>query len=135
MQRLYEITVPGLSMRTDLPAIRRRLLAVFPRVVEVLAMTTPATVLVVYRGEDEIDAWCEELDDAVTARRERCTRRTRLRGQQSRSQIAPSRSATGNVFSLRAPAAAACCRSDHEPVAAYSIRRSCFAWSRMPTTR
>jgi hypothetical protein len=23
----------------------------------VLAMTTPATVLVVYRGEDEVDAW------------------------------------------------------------------------------
>jgi hypothetical protein len=42
MPKRYEITIPGLSMKDDFPAARRRLLAEFPRVVEVLAMTTPA---------------------------------------------------------------------------------------------
>jgi len=101
MQRLYEITIPGLSIKSDLPAIRRRLLAAFPQVVEVLAMTTPATVLVVYHGEDEIDAWCDELNDAVATRPGRCTPRTRS-CDQPRSQSASSGSSTGNVFSLRA---------------------------------
>lgn len=69
MQKLYEITIPGLSMKADLPAVRHRLLADFPRVVEVLATTTPATVLVVYLGEEEIDAWIEALGDSVATRR------------------------------------------------------------------
>jgi hypothetical protein len=55
MQRLYEITIPGLSMTADFPAVHHRLLADFPDVVDVLAMTTPATVLVVYTGEQEVD--------------------------------------------------------------------------------
>jgi hypothetical protein len=37
MLNLYEITIPGLSMKHDLPAVRHRLLADFPQVVEVLA--------------------------------------------------------------------------------------------------
>jgi hypothetical protein len=67
MQKLYEITIPGLSMKADLPAIRDRLLADFPRVIEVLSMTTPATVLIVYRGEEEVDAWIDALSDSVRA--------------------------------------------------------------------
>jgi hypothetical protein len=67
-QRLYEITIPALSIETDFPAVRHRLRGDFPRVVEVLAMTTPGTVLVVYDGEDEIDAWCRALSDAVATR-------------------------------------------------------------------
>jgi hypothetical protein len=45
MQNLYQITIPGLSMKAGFPAARRRLLGDFPQVVEVLAMTTPSTVL------------------------------------------------------------------------------------------
>ncbi len=69
MQKLYEITIPGLSVAADLPAVRDRLLTDFPQVVEVLATTMPATVLIVYRGTDEINAWLDALDDSVAARR------------------------------------------------------------------
>jgi hypothetical protein len=69
MQKLYEITIPGLSMTADFPAVRHRLLADFPRVVDVLAMTTPATVLVVYTGEQEVDCWIDALSDSVATRR------------------------------------------------------------------
>jgi hypothetical protein len=69
MQKLYEITIPGLSIRADFPAVRHRLLADFPHVVEVLAMTTPSTVLVVYLGEHELDAWLDALSDSVATRR------------------------------------------------------------------
>jgi hypothetical protein len=62
--RLYEITIPGLATDTKFTDIRRSLLAAFPRVVEVFAMQTPETVLVAYRGEDEIDAWCQTLSRA-----------------------------------------------------------------------
>jgi hypothetical protein len=68
-QRLYEITIPALSIETDFPAVRQRLLGDFARVVEVLAMSTPGTVLVVYHGEDEVDAWCRALSDAIETRR------------------------------------------------------------------
>ena len=69
MPKLYEITIPGLSMKTDLPVVRHRLLADFPQVIDVLAMTTPATVLVAYTGEAEIDAWLDALCDSVATRR------------------------------------------------------------------
>jgi hypothetical protein len=69
MPKLYEITIPGLSMTSDFPAVRHRLLADFPDVVDVLAMTTPATVLVAYRGGDEVDAWLDALSDSVASRR------------------------------------------------------------------
>jgi hypothetical protein len=69
MQKLYEITIPGLSMKTDFPAVRHRLLADFPDVVDVLAMITPGTVLVVYRGKEEIDAWIDALAESVATRR------------------------------------------------------------------
>jgi hypothetical protein len=69
MQRLYEITIPGLSMTADFPAVRHRLLADFPDVVDVLAMTTPASVLVVYTGEQEVDGWIDALSDSVATRR------------------------------------------------------------------
>jgi hypothetical protein len=38
-------------------------------VVEVLATTIPATVLVAYLGEDEVDAWLDALSDSVAIRR------------------------------------------------------------------
>ena len=73
MQKQYEITIPGLSMTADFPAVHHRLLADFPDVVDVLATTTPATVLIVYTGEHEVDCWIDALSDSVA------TRRTRLR--------------------------------------------------------
>jgi hypothetical protein len=69
MQKLYEITIPGLSMKVDFPAVRHRLLADFPQVVEVLAMTTPATLLIAYRGGQEVDAWLDAISDSVATRR------------------------------------------------------------------
>jgi hypothetical protein len=69
MQKLYEITIPGLSMKADFPAVRHRLLADFPHVIDVLAMTTPATVLIVYSGGEELDAWIDALSESVATRR------------------------------------------------------------------
>jgi|SRR5579884_2070297 len=69
MQKLYEIMIPGLSMTADFPAVHHRLLADFPDVVDVLAMTTPATVLVVYKGEPEVEGWIDALSDSVATRR------------------------------------------------------------------
>jgi hypothetical protein len=69
MPRLYQITIPGLSMKGDFPAGRRRLIAEFPRVLEVFATTIPATVLVAYVGADELDAWLDALSDSVAMRR------------------------------------------------------------------
>jgi hypothetical protein len=69
MPRLYQITIPGLSLKGDFPAARRRLIAEFPQVSEVLAATTPATVLGAYLGEDEVDAWLDALSDSVATRR------------------------------------------------------------------
>jgi hypothetical protein len=69
MQKHYQITIPGLSIKGDFPAARRRLIADFPRVLEVLPTTIPATVLVAYHGEDEIDAWLQALSDSVAVRR------------------------------------------------------------------
>ncbi len=69
MQKLYQITIPGLSLKRDFPAARRRLIADFPRVQEVIATTIPATVLVAYLGDDEVDAWLDALSDSVAIRR------------------------------------------------------------------
>jgi hypothetical protein len=69
MQNLCEITIPGLSIKAEYPAVRHRLLADFPDVLEVLQTTTRATVLVVFRGEEEFDAWVDALSDSVATRR------------------------------------------------------------------
>ncbi len=69
MPRLYQITIPGLSLKGDFTAARRRLIADFPRVLDVLATTIPATVLMEYLGEDEVDAWLDALSDSVATRR------------------------------------------------------------------
>ena len=69
MQQLYRITVPGLSVKSDFTAVRRRLLVDFPAVIDVIATTAPATVLVLYRGQAEADAWLAAVADAATRRR------------------------------------------------------------------
>jgi hypothetical protein len=71
MQQLYKITVPGLSVKSDYSEVRDRLLGDFPGVIDVLATTAPATLLVLYEGSDEIDAWLAALSESVTTRRVR----------------------------------------------------------------
>jgi hypothetical protein len=75
MQRLCRITVPGLSLKWDFAAARQRLLSDFPDVHEVIATTAPATLLVLYAGEDDVEAWLDALLDTVAARRGRPSRR------------------------------------------------------------
>jgi hypothetical protein len=65
MLQLYDMTIPGFSMTADLPAVRRRLLAQFPRVREVLATLVPGTIRIVDQGQDEIDRWLEVLSKAA----------------------------------------------------------------------
>jgi hypothetical protein len=65
MQKLYKIIVAGLSVKSEFSNVRDRLLADFPAVLDVLATTAPATVLVLYEGRDEVDAWLAALSDSV----------------------------------------------------------------------
>jgi hypothetical protein len=65
MLQLYDVTIPGFSMTADLPAVRRRLLAQFPPVREVLATLVPGTIRIAYEGQDEIDRWLEVLSKAA----------------------------------------------------------------------
>jgi hypothetical protein len=69
MQRLCRITVPGLSVKRDFSAARRRLLADFPNVDEVVATTAPGTLVVLCSGPEDIDA----LLDAVATRQVKAT--------------------------------------------------------------
>ncbi|HWD73969.1 MAG TPA: hypothetical protein VG371_02440 [Solirubrobacteraceae bacterium] len=69
MPKLYEITIPGLSVRRELPAVRRHLLAGFPQMVDVLATLAPGTIHIVYRGDDEVDGWLAALTEAVARQR------------------------------------------------------------------
>jgi hypothetical protein len=75
MHRLCRITVPGLSIKLDFTAVRQRLLSDFPNVHEVVATTAPATLLVVYSGPDDADAWCNALLDSIATRQVRATRK------------------------------------------------------------
>lgn len=68
-QHLSEIVIPGLAIDSEFTDVRRALLAAFPGVVEVFAVRTPEALLIAYRGEEEIDAWCETLSSAVAMRR------------------------------------------------------------------
>ena len=64
MQRLCRITVPGLSVKRDFATARRRLLAAFPNVEEVIATTAPGTLLVLSSGSVDVEAWLEVLLDS-----------------------------------------------------------------------
>ena len=75
MQRLCRITVPGLSIESDFTPARQRMLANFPDVHDVLATTAPGTLLVVYSGPDETDAWYKALLESIATRRARNPRR------------------------------------------------------------
>jgi hypothetical protein len=75
MHRLYRITLPGLSIKSDFTAARQRLLSDFPNIHEVVATTAPGTLLVVYSGPDDADAWCNALFDSIATSHPRATRR------------------------------------------------------------
>jgi hypothetical protein len=62
MQRLCRITVPGLSVKRDFTAARRRLLAEFPAIQEVIATTAPGTLLVLSCGPEDVEGWLDTLD-------------------------------------------------------------------------
>jgi hypothetical protein len=66
MQRLCRITVPGLSLGRDFTTARRRLLVDFPDIQEVVATTTPGTLVVVCSGSEDVDAWLDALLESVT---------------------------------------------------------------------
>jgi hypothetical protein len=84
MQRLCRITVPGLSARRDLAAVRERLLAEFPNVEEVLATTNPGTLLVLTSGSpDEAEAWLNAVSDTLATTRALARWRGRLDGHDS----------------------------------------------------
>jgi hypothetical protein len=74
MPRLFMVTIPGLEVKSDWPAVHDRLLDEFPAVTDVLATTIPETVLIAYQGHAEVDAWLEEVDEALTSRRVRSPR-------------------------------------------------------------
>jgi hypothetical protein len=57
MPRLHMITVFGLNVKFDWPAVHDRLLDDFPHVMDVLATTIAATLLIVYEGDADIDDW------------------------------------------------------------------------------
>jgi hypothetical protein len=69
MSQLYMITVPGLQVKSDWAAVHDRLLDDFPAVTDVLATTTTATLLIVYEGDADIDAWLNRVSDAILSRR------------------------------------------------------------------
>ncbi|HWX97974.1 MAG TPA: hypothetical protein VNZ01_14120 [Solirubrobacteraceae bacterium] len=66
--QICRLTVPGLSIRRDFEAARRRLLEGFPDVHEVVATTAPATLLVLYSGTDEVELWLDALLDSTHTR-------------------------------------------------------------------
>jgi hypothetical protein len=60
-QRLCRVTIPGLSIKRDFTAARRRLLAEFSDIDEVIATTAPGTLLVASSGPEDVDAWLDVL--------------------------------------------------------------------------
>jgi hypothetical protein len=71
MPRLYMLTVPELEVRTDWAAVHDRLLDDFPQVTDVLATTMASTLLIVYEGDADVDAWLDALGEAILIRRVR----------------------------------------------------------------
>jgi hypothetical protein len=66
MQKLCRITVAGLVVKRNFTAARRRLLAEFPDIEEVIATTAPGTLLVLSCGSEDINAWLDTLDSLTT---------------------------------------------------------------------
>lgn len=71
MPQLCMITVPGLQVKLDWAAVHDRLLDDFPQVTDVLATTMTATLLIVYEGDADIDAWLRGVSEGILSRRMR----------------------------------------------------------------
>jgi hypothetical protein len=67
MQRLCRITVPGLSLKQDFKAARRRLMHDFPTIEEVIATTAPGTVLILASDPVDVNGWLQTLRTVSTA--------------------------------------------------------------------
>jgi hypothetical protein len=80
MQELCRITVPGLSLKRDFTAARRRLLAEFPDIQEVVATTAPGTLLVLSTGSEDVEAWLDTLDSLAIRGGPKTGRLRRRRG-------------------------------------------------------
>jgi hypothetical protein len=61
MQRLYQVTVPGLDVVSDWRVVHDRLLDQFAEVTDVLATTMKGTILLVYEGSADPDEWLETV--------------------------------------------------------------------------
>lgn len=79
MQMLCRITIPGLVVKRDFSAARRRLLTEFPEIEEVIATTAPGTLLVLSRGPEDVDAWLGTLDGRVGSEARKTVRLRRRR--------------------------------------------------------
>ena len=62
------VTVPGLRVTSDFASVRDRLLDDCPGVLDVLPTTIKATLLIVYEGRVNLDAWLERAGDEVVWR-------------------------------------------------------------------
>jgi hypothetical protein len=69
MPQLYMLTVPGLEVKSDWATVHDRLLDDFPDITDVLATTIMSTLLIVYEGDADIDAWLEGISDGILSRR------------------------------------------------------------------
>ena len=69
MQQLLMITLRELDVGLDWRAVHDRLLDDFAGVSEVLATTTPRTILIAHEGPPEIDGWLESIGEAILSRR------------------------------------------------------------------
>jgi hypothetical protein len=79
MPRLYMLTVPGLNVASDWSPVHDRLLDEFPEITDVLATTMPATLLIVYEGGANVDAWLDGMSDGILSRRPSAAGALRLR--------------------------------------------------------
>src|SRR6476619_5230539 len=75
------LTVPGLKAASDWAAVHDRLLADFPGIKDVLATTMTATLLIVYDGDANVDAWLEGISDGILSRRISAENAARVRTQ------------------------------------------------------
>jgi hypothetical protein len=69
MPRLFMVTVPGLKVASDWAAVHDRLLDDVPGITDVLATTMTATLLIVYEGDANVDAWLEGIGEGILSRR------------------------------------------------------------------
>jgi hypothetical protein len=69
MPQLYMITVPGLDVKSHWAVVHDRLLDAFGHVSDVLPTTMPSTLLIVYQGVPDADAWLRLVSETLLSRR------------------------------------------------------------------